>query len=101
MMNHWPSILSPEELQSDQMYSWLKNLSKNNADESQLQELGLKTEMPPETFYQYIDEMRQFMQIVLKICFNHFYYHKQVPEASSLFESLVPQKKRAGKVQEH
>ena len=49
--------------------------------------------MSAEEFYKYIDEMRMFIQLFLKIAFNHFLYHKEDPKAEKLYNSFFPSRK--------
>jgi hypothetical protein len=57
-MNVWPSLLPPEDplLQGNQIYASAE-------------------EMSIEDFEVYIFEMKEFINIVLKIAFNHLHFH--------------------------
>lgn len=84
------------------MFSWLLQIRADNPNASPSSKAPsledcpspMLDAMPAEDFYQQINEMRVFIELVLKIAFNHFHHHQEDPEAKHLYDSFFPPRKR-------
>jgi hypothetical protein len=73
-MNVWPSLLPPDD-------PLLKKFRIEAVAEA----------MSTEDFEVYILEMKEFINIVIKIAFNNLYLHQHNPEAKLRYEELFKQ----------
>mmetsp|Transcript_13214 Transcript_13214/g.22416 ORF Transcript_13214/g.22416 Transcript_13214/m.22416 type:complete len:99 (-) Transcript_13214:1503-1799(-) len=96
--------MAAEDLGQNNVYTWLQSLQCKAQTASSLAKgnptstVSCREDVqgPPmqvEDFYQKIEEMKEFVFLVIKISFNHFYHHKKFEHAKQLYDSLFPPRK--------
>ena len=92
LLDYWPSLVAPQDFYQAKM----KYEPEIFAQTSTKVHEAWAEAMSVEEFNLGIDEMKCFMNLVLKIAFNHLHYDQFNPVAQQMYESFFPLKQAVG-----